>query len=207
MITLSRLTILVAVTLTIFTIAAAAATTVIYTKDTSTDEQEIQQLINDIIDDVASYIQVKDIIGKYHDHKGTQKITQIALLIKPLTTEQIDVSQLMLQLSNGESLQLFFYGESVDRYRSSHLFEHTLWTTLSNQTFGTLVTLDKDNSLVQHHTFNKNTDMAFLIINLPEEYYLKKGDTLTIKLLPTQGMQRTFELEAPLPIQRVVTLL
>jgi hypothetical protein len=77
---------------------------------------------------------------------------------------------------------------------------------MTNATFGILSTIDDDNSIINSHLINKNTDMAFIIIKLPDENAMNKDDSLVLTILPSPGIGRTVTLEAPLPIKNVVTL-
>ncbi len=63
----------------------------------------------------------------------------------------------------------------------------------------------KDNSLVDYNIINKNTDMAYIVIKLSEDFSLKKGDSLVVALFPESGIQRTIKLEAPLPMKSIVS--
>ena len=53
---------------------------------------------------------------------------------------------------------------------------------------------------------NDNTDMAYIIIKLSKEFQMKKGNTMTVTLFPSTGVQKIITLEAPIPINLVVTL-
>ena len=71
---------------------------------------------------------------------------------------------------------------------SQPLFGHSLWDDFPEGTFGFIVTHDKDNSLVNYNTINKNTNMAYIVIKLSEEFALEKGDILVVTLFPESGL-------------------
>ena len=112
----------------------------------------------------------------------------------------------MIKLCNGEKIKMLFYSGQAEFIHSSSLFEHPIWNTIENETFGFIVTLDKDRSLVDHNTINDNTDMAYIIIKLSEDFAMKKGDRITTTFFPSAGIEKTMTLEAPLPMKRIVTL-
>lgn len=189
-------------------ILIALTTLSVMSQDTTdTSEEEIDQIINDAIDPLTKYIQITDRIGKYYGEAHNQKIQKIAIMIKPLVSDEIDISQLTIKIDNGENVRILTYDtNTTTNIGTNNLFEHPVWGNLTGVTFGIITTHDKDNSITNYNTLNKNTDMAYLIIKLPTDYYMKKDDTLTIKLFPESGYERTLNLEAPLPMKKVVTL-
>ena len=46
--------------------------------------------------------------------------------------------------------------------------------------------------------------MAYIIIKLPPDFYMKKGDTTIVQLFLTSGIIKTISLEAPLPMNSIV---
>lgn len=72
--------------------------------------------------------------------------------------------------------------------------------------FGFIVILDKDQSIIDYGTINDNTDMTYIIIKLPNDFTMKKGDTLELTLSPSTGVTKTINLKAPLPIKQIVAL-
>jgi hypothetical protein len=53
---------------------------------------------------------------------------------------------------------------------------------------------------------NDQSDIAYMIITLPEDIAMRYDESLTITLIPPTGYSRTVILQAPLPIRPVVTL-
>jgi archaellin len=127
-------------------------------------------------------------------------------MIKPLISDEIELSELTIKLNNGNNLIILSYKGDAAFRDTNDLFEHQIWDNLTENNFGIIATHDKDNSITDYNTINKNTDMAYIIIKLPENFYMKKGDTLTVTLFPSSGIQRTTILEAPLPMKKVVSL-
>jgi len=48
--------------------------------------------------------------------------------------------------------------------------------------------------------------MAYIIIKLSEDFAMSKGETMTVTFLPLSGTTITFEIEAPLPMSKIVNL-
>ncbi len=180
------------------------------TDGTTGSEQDIielyNQLVDDSIDEISTYIQIQDRIGKYYGEPQHQRLQKIALMIKPLVSINIDISELTIKLCNGKDVMILRCNNKTDMIGAQSLFEHTLWSNLEENNFSFIVTHDKDKSIIDFKTINSNTDMGYIIIKLPEEFYMKKGDTLAISLFPETGITRNIVIEAPLPIKSVVYL-
>ena len=187
-------------------IAATAASVITRTSSQNNlTQQDVNQMVNEAVDEISTYIQVKDMIGKYTKNNNNQEIHQVALLLKPFFTIDLDVSTLTVKLDNGEQIQILRYSQKAEYIGSQSLFEHNIWEETPENTFSLLVLQDTDNSMVQYGTINENTDMAYLLISLSEDFALKSGETLTVTLFPSTGITRTLTLTAPLPMHSVIS--
>jgi len=130
----------------------------------------------------------------------------MAILIKPLFSIDIDASKLVIKLNNGKQIKMLYYNRQAEFISSNSLFEHQIWTTMTDTDFGFIVILDKDQSIIDYGTINDNTDMTYIIIKLPNDFTMKKGDTLELTLSPSTGVTKTINLKAPLPIKQIVAL-
>jgi archaellin len=189
-----------------FILIGAVSASVILTEQNNISEQDLNKITNEAVDEICSYIQIKHIVGKYQTIQGEQKIQKIAFLIKPLVTQEIDVFHMTIQLSNGEQLRLVSYNGYAESIHSYSLFEHPLWNTVATGSFSLLSTIDDDNSIINSHLINKNTDMAFILLKLPNDMTIGYDDELEVTILPSPGIGRTVTLEPPMPIKNVVTL-
>ena len=186
-------------------IGVTAASIITISNNGNLSEEEIEQIVDDAIDEITTYIQIKDAIGKYYGETPQQRIEKIALMITPLFSKEIDISSIQIKLSNKDNLQFLSYDNKVDNIGSHTLFEHYLWEELSDLSFGLIVINDNDNSIKDFNSFNQNSDVTYLIINLPKEYHMKKGDEIMVTLFPSTGIERSLTLLAPLPIKNIVT--
>jgi len=187
-------------------IGVTAASLITISSNENLSEEEIQEIVDDAVDEITTYIQIKDVIGKYYGEPTQQRIEKIAVMITPLISQEIDMSTLKIKFSSQESLHFLSYGYKVDKIGSNPLFEHYLWEDLPDLSFGLIVINDKDNSIKDFNTFNKNSDVAYIIINLPQEYHMEKGDEILVTLFPSTGIERSINLQAPLPMRNIVNL-
>ena len=98
--------------------------------------QDLEQITEKTIDEISTYILIKDQKGKFSEINGEQKIEKIALWIKPLFTQEIDVSKLTIQLYNSESVVFLEYdGKSVNLGPNT-LFDHPIWNNINGGNFG-----------------------------------------------------------------------
>lgn len=189
-----------------FVLIGAVSASVLITNSETTTEVDLDTLTNEVLDEICSYLQIKQIVGKYQTIEEEQKITKIAILIKPFISQNIDLSHMTLEVCDGEQYYILYYNGNSDSIRHKSLFEHPLWDNIESGSFSLLSTLDDDSSITTSHLINKNTDMAFITIRLPDEIAMKYDDCLTVTIRPTPGTGRTVTLEAPLPIKNVVSL-
>ena len=111
----------------------------------------------------------------------------------------------MIKLNNGQQVKMLYYNRQAEFIESHSLFEHPIWNNMTDTNFSFIVILDKDRSL-DYDTINDNTDMAYIVIKLSEDFTMKKGDSLQVTLFPSTGIKKTIHLKAPLPIKPIVSL-
>ena len=168
----------------------------------TTTEQDIDQMTQEVIDELSSYIQIRDQKGYKN---GEQRIEKIAILISPLVTQDIDVTQLTIQLDNGETVSILNYDGNTTNLESSSLFEHTIWNNLNGANFGFISIVDLDDSLLDYDVINDYSDNAYVIFKLPSSMTIEKYDTLMVTLFPSTGITRTTELFAHFSTRSVIT--
>lgn len=189
-----------------FILIAATAVSVIMGNSEGRSKQDLEKMVNDAVDEISTYIQIKDVIGKYYFTGREQSIQKIAILITSLFSINMDASELMIKLCNGEQIKMLYYSGQAEFMHSNSLFEHPIWNNIEGNNFNFVVTRDKDRSLVDYNTINDNTDMAYIVIKLSEDFAMKKGDTMTITFFLSKGVTRTITVKAPLPMKQIVSL-
>lgn len=189
-------------------VGATAASVMLSETDGSSSEDDLaelaDQVLDETIDEITTYIQIQDRYGKFYGENRQQKIEKIALEIKSLVSKNIDMSDLIIKLNNGEMIRTLYYNYTVESIGSNSVFEHPIWDNIDENSFGLIVIHDNDNSLVNHSAITENSDRAYLIIRLPDDMAMSKGETLSVKLAPAVGITRSIELKAPLPIKPVI---
>jgi archaellin len=186
-------------------VLGATASVILGSSEQGTEE-DYELMLNEALDEISTYLNIKDIKGKFRLYQGEQYIQQIAILIRPMFSQIIDLSDLTLQLSNGEDLQILYLYQEIYLINGYSLFNHPLWENIDETTFGFIVIRDKDYSMLDFQVLNENTDMSYLIIQLPEEFYFKKGETLEVSIFPTPGIERRLSLRAPPALSSIVSL-
>jgi len=191
----------------IFGAAIISATSSEITEETS-DEGNLlnyaQQITDETSDEITTYLQTPYKLGKYYGPAHNQKIEKIIIMIKSMISKEINISDLTVKLFDGYNICLLSYSGNAELVEHYDVFEHPIWDKTTENDFSIIVTLDKDNSLVDHDKITEKTDMAYIIIKLPENMQMSKGDTMSITLIPTIGIQRTINIEAPLPMRPIV---
>jgi archaellin len=201
-----NLGLLTGILLICFILIGAVSASVILNNTTSVTNTDLNQLTNEIVDEISTYIQIKTVVGKFQTIQGNQQIQKIAILIKPLVSLNIDITHMIIKILTSEQLYILYFNGNVNPIGSYSLFDHPLWDTLVENTYTVIPIIDDDSSITTYHSINKNTDNAFLLVKLPDDSTMKKGDILEVTLIPSPGSERTIILEAPLPTTHVVTL-
>ena len=187
-----------------FILSAIAVASIITgeTQETIT-EQDTEEIADQVLDEITTYIQIKDQVGKYYTTYGEKKIEKIALLIKPLIIQDIDVTGLTIKITNGYDVKILNYSGKAEFIGKSSLFEHEIWNEITYDSYGFIAILDKDRSLVDYNVING--DMAYVIIKLDESFSIPQRETITVTLFPSSGIARTTILKAPLAIKPIAT--
>jgi len=195
-----------AILLVSFILISVTIASIITGETTETSEENMEEILDDVLDEISTYLQIKDVMGKYYSTGVGQRIEKVAILIKPLISKDMNMSELTIKLCNGNIVKMLGYSGNAVFIESNSLFEHQVWDNISDSNFGFVVIHDKDKSLVDYDAINDNTDMAYIIINLSEEFSMTKGETMDVALFPSSGIKRTITLDAPLPIKQLVNL-
>ena len=192
--------------LIIVVLIAAVAGSVIIQTTQNVSNQDLTGITNDALDEITTYFQIKNAVGKYENIQGQEGIQRIALLIKPLVSIHLDIAKITIMISNGNDLRILSFSGQVAPISSYALFGHPLWDSMNEGSFSIISTVDDDNSMTDFHIINKNTDMGFIVIFLPTTDPLLYGQSLEVTLIPAPGNECSVTLEPPLPTSRVVSL-
>jgi archaellin len=173
-------------------IASAASSVVLQSSETLSSTAD--QMINDIIKGITTYLSVDDIMGKYYITNGTRQVERIVLLLKQPVKSPLDLSEITLKLSNNDDVILLQYSGHAAEYNSKGMFDNQVWETM-NDTYGVIIVHDKDHSVTEYHVMND--DIIFLAIQLPSQFTMGDGESITIAILPDNGIITTLVLETP----------
>ncbi len=174
------------------------------TTESSVDTTDIDELTQEVIDEISTYLQIKDQKGKFYQINDEYKIKKIAILISPLVSQDVDMTQLTVQIDNGEFVRILSYVKSA-KIEDYSLFEHQIWDDVNGTNFALISIMDMDNSISDYNVINENTDNCYLVFELPEPMRMQKYQKLNVKLFPSSGITKTLTLKAPMPMNKVIT--
>jgi archaellin len=195
-------TMLLLIVILLITISVASVIT--GETNSTTTEYDIDEITDEVINEITTYLKIRDQKGKYYNIDEEQKIEKIAILISPLVSQDIDLSQLTVQIENRETVRILTY-ELSDKLNSQSIFEHDVWDSLTGDNYGLISIIDLDESITEYNTINENSDNAYLVFRLPSDMTMSKYDKTTVTLFPSSGITRITVLEAPMPMNPVVT--
>ena len=91
----------------IILIAGAAASVMM--GNTNEGLEEYEQILNEALDEISNYIQIKDIVGKYYSMEREKRIQKIAILVKPLFSIDVDnIFHICSRINHDEGAELTF---------------------------------------------------------------------------------------------------
>ncbi len=156
--------------------------------------KDAEQIVNDIMDEITTYLKIDDVIGKYYNTDGSRRIEKIVILVKQLIPNNINMSEMTIKISNNNDVMLLDYSGHAVESNSEALFEHQVWET-TNNTFSLIVTRDNDRSLLDYNIMNE--DATFIAIKLTDRFAMKKDESITVSIIPAKGIVRSVVLETP----------
>ncbi|HEC82151.1 MAG TPA: hypothetical protein ENI42_07015 [Thermoplasmatales archaeon] len=170
---------------------SAASTNIFENSDNLS--KDVEKMVNDVVEEVATYIVIKDAIGKYyHNADGVPKVRKIVVLVKPLIPSVINISELTIEISNGNDVMLLSYSGKAMQSNSAALFEHQIWDKTVDA-FSLIVLIDKDKSLLDHGIMNE--DLALIAIRLPDKFAMGDDESITLSIIPVRGAITSVVLE------------
>ena len=177
-----------------FLIAGATTSSVIL-KSSDTTSGDVGQIVNDALEKITTYLEINDAIGKYDVTDGVRSVEKIVLLVKPLVSTNINMSEVMIKISNDNDVLLLSYsGYAVERSSAETIFENQVWDKTDNA-FSLIVLIDKDNSLLTYGFMNDDT--AFIAIKLPGGFAMNNDESITVSIIPARGTTTSVVLETP----------
>jgi archaellin len=170
------------------------------------DIDNYEEIINDSLDEVSTYFNIKHILGKYNNDENKHHIGKAVILLKPYFDINFDMSGLHILLSNGEKTLMLQKNDKTELVGSYDVFEHPSWDYISYGFYSVLVVSDQDNSIKEFNVVNENTDMVYVTLTFSDYFNVEKGDEIKVSLIPSCGNSQTFMLKAPLPTSTIVDL-
>ena len=179
----------------IASVLVAGSASTVMVEDIDSMAQDAERILNEVLQEITTYIKIDDAIGKYYNTGENRRIEKIVLFVKQYVNTPINLSEIKIQLCNNEDIVLLKYSGQSFEIGSSIIFQHVVWETMDDNTFSILVTDDKDRSLLDYDTMN---EPVFIVIPLPEQFKMKNRESLTISIIPDNGITTSIYLETPL---------
>ena len=185
-------------------VAAVAAAVLIQTSGVL--QQKASQTGQETTAQVSAGVQVNKIVGYDADAPGGT-ITRVAVYIKPTTgTENIDLNQATLSLTNGDKLIDYVFESSAYVSQSTatggnfDIFNTSngKWENITSQRFGIVVLQDYDSSVTSTApTINENDKVALTINMSADSMTLPTRTTVSGRLQPEIGAPAIISFTTP----------
>lgn len=188
-------------------VITSTANTVINPTEEDFTEEEMNDLFEAIYDDLSTYVKIDRVIGKYESQGNQRRLSQLAVQIHSLFSKDIDLKDMIIELSNGYDIRYYSYFKTSDSLRNSSLFAHPLFNDVSINSFGLIPMMDKDDSIKNHQMINHHSDRLFIIINLQDSLLIESGESFSLSLHPSVGTIRSLSIDPPFSTRDVVVFL
>ena len=172
----------------------AGVTSSVMFQNTDDLSSNVKQMVNDVVDEITTYLKIDDVIGKYYTDNGNRRVERIVILVKQPIKNTINMSDLTIKLCNNEDVILLGYSGHAEEYNSKGVFENQVWET-TNNAFSLIVVIDTDKSLIDYNIMNG--DIAFIAIKLPDRFTIDGNEAVTVSIIPAKGIVSSVVLEAP----------
>ena len=179
--------------LTSFLLISATASSVIF-EGSDDIAKDAEQTVNDVLDEITTYLKIDDVIGKYYTNNGVRRVEKIVIFVKQFIRNTINMSELTIKICNSNDAILLGYSGLAVESNSVALFEHPIWDK-TNNTFSLIVIIDNDRSLLDYNIMNEDT--AFIAIRLPDRFAMGNDESITASIIPAKGIMRSIVLETP----------
>ena len=157
--------------------------------------QDAQKILNDVMVEITTYLQIQDVFGKYYNSGEDRAIERIVIVAKQYIHTPVNLSDLAIQLCNNEDVVFLEYSGQSHDVGSNALFSHPAWESLESGEFGVLVANDNDRSVLDYGIING--DLIHIIVSLPDQFKMKGKDSVTVSIVPNNGITTSIDLESP----------
>ena len=155
---------------------------------------DVEQLFSDVFDEISSFLQIKEIWGKYEHSNHSRQISKVIFLVKQFIQHDINISDISLQLISKDDVGILYFSGYCSNSTGQSLFTHNIWSE-TQDSYSIIVLSDHDDSISKFNIMND--DMVFLAIHLPKNFILKKDESLTITLCRANGQPCSYTLRVP----------
>ena len=170
----------------------------------SLNPNDINQYVEHTVDEITSYIQIKNMYGQFSTNKPYY-ISKIGIMISPLFHSNIDISNIIIQVQTKNTIFIYTYNNQALSLNTNSLFTNSLWNKLDERSFGIISIIDEDESILNHHVLSDSSDLLFLAFSIPDDIIFK-GEYVTITISSGDIMQKTISFSTPIPSNKIVSL-
>jgi len=176
-----------------FLIVGGATSAVVF-QDTEDLESYANNVINDALDEISTYLKIEEVIGKYYTTNGERTVEKIVIFVKQYIPNAVNVSDLTIKLQNKNDVMILGHSGFTSKIDSGPLFEQEIWENTKNS-FSVIVNIDNDRSLLDNNIMNKDT--CYIAIRLPEQFYMGKNDEIKVSIIPYKGIISSAIIQTP----------
>ena len=176
----------------ILLLLGVSASSILLGQSTETSE-EFEDVADEVLNEISTYFMVKNVVGRFDCTDSNAELQRMVILTKPLIPTTVNLSEMYVQISDGNALISLSYNGSYSKAHGD-IFGNRIWNEIDENEFGIMILTDSDNSIDAGYL---NKDLVYLAIKIPLSLSVHPNDRIIVSLIPTQGYVENIEIITP----------
>ncbi|HEC86322.1 MAG TPA: hypothetical protein ENI49_00380 [Thermoplasmatales archaeon] len=176
----------------ILLLLGAGVSSILLGQSTETSE-EFEDVADEVLNEISTYFMIKNVVGKFDCTNSNAELQRMVILTKPLIPTTVNLSDMYVQISDGNALISLSYNGSYSKAHGD-IFGNRIWNEIDENEFGIMILTDSDNSIDAGYL---NKDLVYLAIKIPSSISVHPNDRIIVSLIPTQGYVENIEIITP----------
>jgi len=176
----------------ILLLLGVSASSILLGQSTETSE-EFEDVADEVLNEISTYFMVKNVVGRFDCTDSNAELQRMVILTKPLIPTTVNLSEMYVQISDGNALISLSYNGSYSKAHGD-IFGNRIWNEIDENEFGIMILTDSDNSIDAGYL---NKDLVYLAIKIPSSLSVHPNDRIIVSLIPMQGYVENIEIITP----------
>ena len=176
----------------ILLLLGAGVSSILLGQSTETSE-EFEDVADEVLNEISTYFMIKNVVGRFDCTNSNAELQRIVILTKPLIPTTVNLSDMYVQISDGNALISLSYNGSYSKAHGD-IFGNEIWNEIDENEFGIMILTDSDNSIDAGYL---NKDLVYLAIIVPSSFTIHPNDHIVVSLIPESGYTENVHISMP----------